>query len=78
MFTALTFLEALPRDEVKRALQGQLHSLQAEIARWNEGEQAKAPHLPEYARLLFENGREHLTADLRMLERLLALLEAER
>lgn len=77
LFTALTFLEALPRNEVRAALEEQVRSLRAEIERWNAGERAKASHLPEYARLLFENGREHLEADLRLLMRLDALLQAE-
>jgi DNA-binding PadR family transcriptional regulator len=75
LYTAMTFLEALPPEEVLPGVEVQIGALAQEIARWNEAEERKAPFLPDYARLMFANGREHLEADLRLLESLKNLLE---
>lgn len=76
LYTAMTFLGALPPEEVLPGLMAQTAALREEIAQWNAAEALKAPHLPDYARLMFANGREHLEADLRLLEALEASLRA--
>ncbi len=75
LYTAMTFLDALPREEVLPGVEAQIAAVEREIASWNAAEAIKAPYVPEYARLMFSNGREHLEADLRLLKALKLMLE---
>jgi DNA-binding PadR family transcriptional regulator len=76
IYTALTFLEDLPREEVISTIHQQIEQLEQELAKWNAGEQAKSPYMPAYVHMLFVNGREHMESDLRMLHYLLETLPA--
>jgi DNA-binding PadR family transcriptional regulator len=71
IYTALGFVDSLPREEVIQALDEQIEQLQLELENWNAGEVIKAQYIPEamleYQRALFANGREHLEIDLRFL-----------
>jgi DNA-binding PadR family transcriptional regulator len=74
LYAAMSFLEALPREEIQAALDEHIAKLQAEIEVWNTGESAKLANLPpalhDYVRLSFANGREHMEIDLRLLQAL--------
>jgi len=74
LYLALNFLDALPRSEVLDALEAHAASLDREIALWDKGAQAKLEILPSALRPVFsagfDNGREHLEADLRLVRSL--------
>jgi DNA-binding PadR family transcriptional regulator len=74
LYTALTFLNALPRETVLAALDAHLAALQTELEAWQRGEATQAVPIPppmrELVRLSFANGREHLEVDLRFLHAL--------
>jgi DNA-binding PadR family transcriptional regulator len=78
LYTAMNFLEALPREEITAALDTHIAKLQEEIEVWNAGEEAKLGNLPpalhNYVRLSFTNGREHMETDLRLLRSLRELI----
>ena len=76
-YTALSFLAELPREELRTALELLVPQLEEELGDWNEGEKVKTALLPadDHLRFLFQNGREHLEADLRMLRSILATLD---
>lgn len=76
-YLLLGFVDDLPRDEVLKAMQDQLARLESALANWNAGEKAKEAvmgFLPEPIRVTFDNGREHMEADMKMLRRLLEIL----
>ena len=74
VYTALSFLDGLAREEVIQALDEQIATLEGELAAWNSGEIAKAevipPPVPEFMQAIFSNGREHMELDLRFLRHL--------
>jgi DNA-binding PadR family transcriptional regulator len=81
LYTALNFVDALPRAEVLAALESHIARLQAELEVWSTGETAKLANLPPEAHpyapviaLSFANGREHMQADLRFLRTLRDML----
>lgn len=78
LYAALSFVDDLPRETVLDALDKQIAAAQTELASWNAGEIAKeqATPLPEYARAVFANGREHMEVDLRFLRYLRETLPA--
>jgi DNA-binding PadR family transcriptional regulator len=71
LYAALSFLDDLSREEIARAIDERIASLERELASWNEGETKKAEFmqgpLPDYLQALFANGREHMEVDLRFL-----------
>jgi DNA-binding PadR family transcriptional regulator len=71
LYAALTFLNALPREKVLRALDAHIAALQSKLEAWNMGEVTQAVEIPpemrEFVRLSFANGREHMEVDLRFL-----------
>jgi DNA-binding PadR family transcriptional regulator len=71
-YTALVFVEELPRQEVRSLVEHLIPQCEQEIASWEHGQRVKNElHLlPEYLQTVFANGREHLEADLRLLYRL--------
>ena len=73
LYTLLTFSHHLPLDERRAGLQTMLAALEKELVQWGEGEQAKkeAAAFPTFLQAVFENGREHLEANIRLLRRLL-------
>jgi len=75
-YTALTFLEKLPRAAALASIEALIPQLEREIEAWNHGEAVKNEliALPVHVQAMFVNGREHLEADLRMLHRLYELL----
>jgi DNA-binding PadR family transcriptional regulator len=81
LYTALTFLNALPQEQVLAALDVHIAALQSKLEVWNNGEATQAVEIPRemqaIVRLSFANGREHMEVDLRFLrllrERLMAL-----
>jgi len=52
-----------------------LRQMEKELAQWGEGEQAKreAITFPIFLQAVFDNGREHLEANIRLVQRLLKL-----
>jgi DNA-binding PadR family transcriptional regulator len=74
LYTALTFLNALPRETVLAALDAHIAALQTELETWKHGEATQAVPIPppmrELVRLSFANGREHMEVDLRFLRAL--------
>jgi DNA-binding PadR family transcriptional regulator len=72
LFVTLTFWEDLPRAEILEALDAMLEKLRAQREGWDRGELAKAQAmpLPDWMRALFQNGRDHYDADLRLLSSL--------
>jgi DNA-binding PadR family transcriptional regulator len=76
LYTAIAFLDGLPRPELLALVDALLPALEREIAYWVEGEDAKsrAGAMSEYTRAVFANGRERIEADLRLLQRIRAAL----
>jgi DNA-binding PadR family transcriptional regulator len=74
LYAAISFVDELPRAEVLEAIDEQIAALEQQLAQWNAGEEAKkraAPFpLPDYSLAAFQNGRDHMEADLRFLRRL--------
>jgi DNA-binding PadR family transcriptional regulator len=74
LYTALTFLNALPREAVLTALDAHIVALQRELEMWNRGEATQnveiPPEMQDFVRLSFANGREHMEVDLRFLHAL--------
>ena len=74
LYAALTFLNALPRQQVLAALDAHLAALQSKLEVWNSGEATQAVEIPQemqaFVRLSFANGREHMEVDLRFLRTL--------
>ena len=74
LYTALTFLNALPREKVLIALDAHIAALQRELETWNRGEATQnveiTPEMRDFVRLSFVNGREHMEVDLRFLRAL--------
>ena len=74
LYTALTFLNALPREVVLAALDTHIGALQRELETWNRGEATQTveipPEMQDFVRLSFANGREHMEVDLRFLRAL--------
>ncbi len=71
-YTALVFVEELPRQEVRSLVAHLIPQCEQEIASWEHGRRVKNElyPLPEHLQAIFDNGREHLEADLRLLYRL--------
>lgn len=71
LYAALNFIDDLPREDTIAALDEQITRLEGELRVWNEGEARKADAmgmpLPDLLRASFQNGREHIEADLRFL-----------
>ena len=71
LYAALTFLNALPRQQVLVALDTHIAALQSKVEIWNRGEATQAVEIPQemqaFVRLSFANGREHMEVDLRFL-----------
>jgi DNA-binding PadR family transcriptional regulator len=78
-YLALVFLGELPRQEVRVLIEQLIPLHEQALASWDYGEAAKNAYqpLPEHVRAIFANGREHLEADLRLLNRLRDLLADE-
>ena len=72
IYAALAFVRELPRDEVREALGSLVRALERERADWDLGERVRAElgQLTDAVRACFDNGREHVEADLRLLRRL--------
>jgi len=71
-YVAISFLDDLPRDEVLTLVDRAIEGLLRERVSWDDGEKAKASagFLPPVLAAMFQNGRDHLDADLRLLERI--------
>lgn len=71
LYAALTFLNALPREQMLAALDAHIVALQSKVEVWNRGEATQAVEIPRemqaFVRLSFANGREHMEVDLRFL-----------
>ncbi len=78
-YTLLTFSEHLPPEQVRAGLEDMIAALERELVAWTEGEAIKARYIPmtEWIRAIFANGREHIEADLGMLQRLLAAVSQQ-
>lgn len=76
LYMGLAFLEKLPRVEVMEALAQQMAALDAERTRWIESKPLKGP-LPPHLELTYDNGVEHIEADLRFTKRLRQWLAAQ-
>jgi len=71
LYTALTFLNALPGETVLAAIDAHIAALQSKLEVWNRGEATQAVEIPRemqaFVRLSFANGHEHMEVDLRFL-----------
>lgn len=74
LYLALAFLDELPQTAVVEALDRQIEGLEAVRRRWVEGRPLKGP-LPPHLELTYDNGIEHIEADLKLARRLRALLQ---
>jgi DNA-binding PadR family transcriptional regulator len=76
LYTLLTFSQHLSTVRLRDAIEQQLVKLTDELEHWAQGAAAKeeAEVLPPWGQAMFNNGREHLEADLRLLRSVLALL----
>jgi DNA-binding PadR family transcriptional regulator len=74
--TALSFIDELPRQEVREAIAETIAALEKDLEAWTLGEERKAQYtvMTEAIRASFINGRDHINADLRFLRRLRELL----
>ncbi|MBY6276716.1 MAG: PadR family transcriptional regulator [Symbiobacterium thermophilum] len=73
-YLLLSFAHDMPRADLLAALRELIARLEERLAQWEEGRAAKAAavgDLPPPIRAAFDNGREHMEADLRFLRRLL-------
>jgi DNA-binding PadR family transcriptional regulator len=72
LYVAITFVKDLPPAEAAALIDSLSEAVQREITWWKSGEMAKSGEgvLSDPIRLMFDNGREHLEADLRLLRRL--------
>lgn len=75
LYARLAFAELLPRDDLSAAAAGLVGALGDLRARWDQEERALAEQgvLPAHLRVFFENAREHLDADERLLRSLARL-----
>lgn len=78
-YIALGFLDDLPREEVKAALDEQIARVEAERDLWLAGEAVKeeAWPLPGVIKAAFASAREHFEVHLRFLRTLRGMLETE-
>ena len=78
-YIALSYLDDLPREEVKAALDEQIARVEAERDLWLTGKAAKeeAWPLPEVIQAAFASAREHFEVHLRFLRTLRGLLDTE-
>jgi len=80
LYTALNFLDALPRVEVLAAIDRHIVALLKAMDAWNASEAMKLSNVPpaiqDYVRASFTNGREHMEVDLRFLRYLRKTLPA--
>lgn len=76
LYTAMTFLPDLPRETVLSAIDRQIAALEQVLAEWDVGENIKVRYGDPMGvqKLLFQNGREHLQADLKLLKEIRRLL----
>lgn len=73
-YLLLSFADDMPRAELEAALQELIARLEERLQQWEGGRAAKAAAmggLPPLVAAAFDNGREHMEADLRLLRRLL-------
>jgi DNA-binding PadR family transcriptional regulator len=73
LYTLLTFSHRLSSEERRVGLQTMLVALEKALAQWGAGEQAKkeAIAFPTFLQAVFDNAREHLEANIRLVRRLL-------
>lgn len=71
LYGGLLFLKAVPKGEIDAAIRRQVATLQMELSSWEEARPLKG-ELSAAETALYDNGIEHLRADLRLLEQLRA------
>jgi len=76
LYAAMTFLDDLPTGDVLKAIDEQIDALEKELADWNAGEAMKTQYAGRNPVLeqLFQNGRDHFEADLKLLRNIRELL----
>jgi len=76
LYTAVSFLEALPADVAVAALEEQKRRIEADYAAMKAGEREKEKygHVPPHVRLVFQNMYEQFELQLRLLDELQAIL----
>lgn len=76
LYTAMSFINDLPAEAVRAAIDQQIAALEKALAEWSEAESIKAryPDPTGVRNLLFQNGRDHIEADLRLLKKIRELL----
>jgi DNA-binding PadR family transcriptional regulator len=80
LYAALSFADDLPREEVLSLLDMHIAALEDQLTAWNAGELEKGAvsgPLPSHVGAIFDNGREHMHADLRFLWHLRETLPSE-
>lgn len=74
MYVLLTFSRFLQPDELERGLRNMISVLEEEMASWQQSWQGRIGTAPVIG-AVFDNGREHIETDLRLLYRLLEDME---
>lgn len=76
LYTAMTFLRDLPTETVLSAIDKQIAALEKTLAEWDAAESLKARYGDPSGiqKLLFQNGRDHFQADLKLLKEIRRLL----
>lgn len=77
LYLALTFSHHLPPELLRRRLDQLAAALEQQLAVWTEGEALKGEQIELDAgiRAMFKNGRDHIRADLELVQHLRALLD---
>ncbi len=70
LYSAIALFHVLPGAELVDAIERLIEEARREITTWNDAEKrrAAAGSIPSHLRLAFGNAREHLEADIRLLE----------
>lgn len=78
LYTSLTFLGELSTIEAKEVINNQIKNLKKELVEWEDDrklkEEALSGELPEYLNALFDNGANHIQANIDLLEKINNLL----
>lgn len=72
LYTALSFVDELPLENVLEAIANQISALEIKLADWDTGESIKTEqsNMPGFVKSLFNNGKQHIHTDLELLRHL--------
>lgn len=81
LYSAVTFLGALPYEKAVHAIDNHVAKLKKELVIWKEAEHQKekvqAKPLPNYMKALLKNGCSHIELNIEFLEEIKSLLASE-